>query len=97
VSIAGKVRAEAAKVEWKGACPDFVVGAGYRVPSLPETEADIKDHGHLPQVPSAEKVKSEGIQLGEMDAILLQKIEELTLHAIQQQKESEQLNAVNEK
>jgi len=97
LAIAGNVIAEAVKVELQGAWPDFVFEAGYRLPSLPETEAYIKDHGHLPQVPSAEKVKSEGIQLGEMDAILLQKIEELTLHAIQQHKEIEQLNAVNEK
>jgi hypothetical protein len=54
---------------------------------LPATEQYIKEHGHLPEVPTATEVEDAGIHLGEMNALLLKKIEELTLHTIRQQKE----------
>jgi hypothetical protein len=55
--------------------------------SLNEVERFIKDNKHLPEVPSATEVKSNGIPVGEMNALLLKKIEELTLYIIEQQKE----------
>ncbi|MDR1758497.1 MAG: hypothetical protein LBR51_06030, partial [Bacteroidales bacterium] len=54
---------------------------------LPATEQYIKEHGHLPEVPTATEVEDAGIHLGEMNALLLKIIEELTLHTIRQQKE----------
>lgn len=59
--------------------------------SLKETERFIKQYGHLPNVPSAAEVEKEGIELGEMNAILLQKIEELTLYVIELQKQIDEL------
>ncbi|MNY60919.1 hypothetical protein D3C86_1975370 [compost metagenome] len=59
----------------------------YHLPSLQETEQHIKEKGHLPGIPSAEEVKNNGVDLGEMNAKLLQKIEELTLHLIEQNKQ----------
>lgn len=55
-----------------------------------EVEEHIKEKGRLPNVPSEQEVKANGINVGETNALLLQKIEELTLYVIQQQKVMEQ-------
>ena len=67
----------------------------YIFPTLPEIENFTKKNNHLPGVPSAKEVQEKGISLGEMSNILLQKIEELTLYTIEQQKELERLDAEN--
>ena len=54
-----------------------------------EVETSIKKEGHLPGIPSAAEVKANGLDLGEMNAKLLKKIEELTLYIIEIKKESE--------
>ncbi|MDO5971451.1 fibronectin type III domain-containing protein [Flavivirga aquimarina] len=66
---------------------DFVFEKDYKLPSLEEVENHIKEKGHLKDIPSAKEVEEKGVFLGEMDSKLLQKIEELTLYTIQQQKE----------
>lgn len=71
---------------------DFVFKPDYKLSSLSEVEKHIKEKGHLKDIPSAKEVAENGTNLGEMDAKLLQKIEELTLYLIQQQKEIEKLN-----
>jgi hypothetical protein len=73
------------------AWPDYVFAPGYKLRTLPETEAYIKANGHLPEVPSAGQIEKEGLNLSEMNATLLKKIEELTLHIIQLQKRIEVL------
>ncbi len=65
---------------------DFVFAPDYRLPSLSEVEAHIQAHGHLPGVPSEAEVRRDGIDLAAMQVKLLQKIEELTLHLIEQRK-----------
>ena len=57
------------------------------MPSLEEVEAFTKANHHLPEVPSAATIKEEGLQLKEMTTLLLQKVEELTLYTIEQEKE----------
>lgn len=74
---------------------DFVFADDYPLMSLSETESYIQENRHLPDVPSAEEVEEDGISLGEMNAILLQKIEELTLHLIEQEKRIAALEAEN--
>jgi hypothetical protein len=64
-----------------------------KLKSLGEVEEYIAKNGHLPGVPSEETVLKEGVSLGEMDAILLQKIEEITLYLIELKKENEALKA----
>jgi Na+/phosphate symporter len=64
---------------------------------LRDVENHIKEKGHLKDIPSASEVQKNGINLGEMDAKLLQKIEELTLYTIDQQKEIEELKKQNSK
>lgn len=66
---------------------DFVFDKNYKMLSLPEVESYIKANKHLPGIPSAEEVVANGVDLAEMDARLLQKIEELTLHIISLEKE----------
>jgi len=65
---------------------DFVFKPGYKLASLNEVEASIKKEGHLPGIPSAEEAQAQGIDLAQMQVKLLQKIEELTLHQIEQEK-----------
>ena len=65
---------------------DFVFEPGYQQPSLKEIEQYVNENRHLPGVPSASEIREKGIDVGEMNRILLQKIEELTLHVIEQQK-----------
>jgi len=87
LAVNGKIRAKEIKVE-NANWPDFVFAKSYTLPTLQETEAHIREKGHLPGIPSAAEVKVNGVDLGEMNAKLLQKIEELTLHLIEIKKES---------
>jgi len=65
---------------------DFVFAKDYALPTLKEVDTFIQTNGHLPDVPSAADVKENGINLVEMQVKLLQKVEELTLYTIEQQK-----------
>ena len=85
LAVNGNIRAKEIKVE-NNNWPDYVFIKDYQLPTLQETEKHIKEKGHLPGIPSAAEVKTNGIDLGEMNAKLLQKIEELTLHLIEQNK-----------
>lgn len=74
---------------------DYVFAKNYRLMPLKELESYIKTNAHLPGVPSAEQVTKEGIDLGQMDAKLLEKIEELTLYMIELNKKIERLENEN--
>ncbi len=68
--------------------PDYVFGKGYKLMSLDSLKSYINENQHLPEVPSAEKVKLEGgFNMGELNTIMLKKIEELTLHIIRQEEQ----------
>jgi len=71
--------------------PDHVFRPGYRLRPLSEVAAYIRAHRHLPGIPSEAEVKEKGVSVGDMQAKLLAKIEELTLHMIQQDKENQEL------
>jgi len=94
LAVNGNIRAHEIKVETAN-WPDYVFAKSYQLPTLQETEKHIKEKGHLPGIPSAEEVKVNGIDLGEMNAKLLKKIEELTLHLIEIKKEVEVLKMQN--
>lgn len=70
---------------------DFVFHPEYKIPDLENVEAFIKDNGHLPNIPKAQEVVKNGVNLAEMDAKLLQKIEELTLYVIELNKQNKEL------
>ena len=77
---------------------DFVFEENYVLPKLSEVASFIKENKHLPDVPSATDVVEKGVNLGEMDAVLLQKVEELTLYILQQQEAIDKLQAqINQK
>lgn len=89
LEVNGTIRAKEIKVETGWA--DFVFAPDYQLPTLGEVEAHIKEHKHLPGIPTEAEVKKDGANLGEMNVKLLQKVEELTLYMIQQNKEIESL------
>jgi hypothetical protein len=91
LQVRGKIRAQEVKVEMAN-WSDFVFAKDYALPTLQETEKHIKEKGHLPGIPSAAEVEKNGIELGDMNKKLLQKIEELTLYLIEQKKQIETLN-----
>jgi len=72
--------------------PDYVFNGEYYLRPLNEVEQYIQQNHHLPEVPSAEEVKKDGLNLGDNQATLLKKIEELTLYVIEQNKRLEQQN-----
>ncbi|MCE7996505.1 MAG: hypothetical protein HEP71_31325 [Roseivirga sp.] len=86
LAVGGKIIAEEVKVSVQSSWPDFVFKPDYRLSSLYEVESFIKTNGHLMHMPPAAEVETDGFMLAEMDAKLLQQIEELTLHTIEQQK-----------
>lgn len=91
LEVNGAIRSKEVLVEvanWS----DFVFDKDYDLMTLKEVESYIKENGHLPDVPSAKEVKANGVEVGEMNAILLQKIEELTLYIIELEKKIEKLN-----
>jgi hypothetical protein len=91
LDVAGQVRA-AAFVAPSQTYADFVFKPGYKLEPLSDVEASIQKDGHLPGIPSEAEAKAHGIDLASMQVKLLQKIEELTLHQIEQQKLSEDQN-----
>jgi hypothetical protein len=94
LAVNGNIRAKEIKVETAN-WPDYVFAKDYQLPSLQETEKHIREKGHLPGIPSAEEVKVNGIDLGEMNAKLLQKIEELTLQLIEKDKKFSKEKEIN--
>ncbi|CAM1344757.1 hypothetical protein [Tenacibaculum amylolyticum] len=94
LAVAGKIISEEITVKLQSAWPDYVFTNDYKLPTLKEVEQHIKEKGHLENIPSAKEVQENGIKLGEMNKKLLEKVEELTLYTIQQQKEIEELKGL---
>lgn len=92
------IKAEQIKVENPAAngWADYVFKKDYKLRTLEEVEKHIAEKGHLPNIPSTSEVEKDGINLGEMDAKLLEKIEELTLYSIEQNKQIKQLQEENQ-
>ncbi|MEL6811483.1 MAG: hypothetical protein AAFP76_09125 [Bacteroidota bacterium] len=105
LTVKGKIHTQEVLVDLNGAvAPDYVFDhyfegtseekPDYDMLSLEETEAYIKEHRHLPGVPSARTIEQQGLSLKQMNLLLLEKIEELTLYTLEQQKE---IDALKEK
>jgi len=102
LSVNGPIRSKEVKVEVGWA--DYVFDKDYDLKSLKEVENYIHKNKHLPDVPSAADVARNGVKVGETEAILLKKIEELTLYLIEKdkkivllEKRLEKLEAINNK
>jgi hypothetical protein len=94
LDVKGTIHSQEVKVDMLG-WSDFVFKKGYNLPTLEEVEKHIAEKGHLENIPSEEEVLKNGIVLGEMNAKLLQKIEELTLYMIEMKKENERVKGEN--
>ncbi|MFK7932402.1 MAG: hypothetical protein AB8G22_02765 [Saprospiraceae bacterium] len=92
LSIDGKAIAEEVWVELQASWPDFVFAEDYELTPLPLLATEIKTLGHLPNIPSAAEVTENGFSLGDMNRNLLQKVEELTLYAIEADTKNRQLS-----
>lgn len=93
LAVDGKIVSKSVYVTNPTAWADFVFAPAYRCMPLPELEAYIQRNKHLPFIPSASQVEANGYSVTEMDAKLLQTVEELTLQVIRLSKEIEQLKS----
>jgi len=94
LDVNGTIHSKEVKVDMTG-WSDFVFKKEYTLPKLEEVEKHIAEKGHLENIPNEEDVLKNGINLGEMNAKLLQKIEELTLYVIQQNKRLDKVEKEN--
>ncbi|SNY99685.1 tail fiber protein [Flagellimonas pacifica] len=97
LTVKGNIHAEEVKVDLSVPAPDYVFKEDYNLRSLEEVQNYIKEFGHLPNIPSAKTMEANGIQLGEMNMKLLEKIEELTLYTLEQERKIEKLEISNKR
>ena len=90
LSVKGTITAQRVKVTQTG-WADYVFYKNYQLPSLAEVEKYVNAHQHLEGIPSTAEVTTDGIDLGNMNRKLLEKIEELTLYLIEQNKKINEL------
>jgi len=89
LTVKGKIHTEEVRVDLSVPAPDYVFKNDYDLKTLEEVQDHIDEHGHLPNIPSAHQMETEGVALGTMQMKLLEKIEELTLYILQQEKDIE--------
>jgi hypothetical protein len=90
LAVKGQVHANEVKVDLNVPGPDYVFEKDYKLTSLEEIKNYIDQNKHLPEVPSAKEMEKNGVQLGEMNMLLLKKIEELTLYVIELKKRDDE-------
>jgi hypothetical protein len=88
LAVKGTITSQKVKVTQSG-WPDYVFDKKYQLPSLRQLEIYITRNRHLPGIASEEEVRKDGVDLGETQAAVLKKVEELTLYLIQQNKKME--------
>lgn len=93
LGVDGSIVCEELKVKLSQNWPDYVFADEYKLPALSEVESSIQRNKHLPGIPSAKEIQEEGINVGEMQKLLMQKIEELTLYVIALEKKNNQLES----
>ena len=90
LDVAGTIRAREVKIEITAGA-DYVFSTDYNLRSLSEVETFVQENKHLPDIPSEKQMQEEGLNVNEMQIKLLQKIEELTLYVIEQDKQIKEL------
>ncbi len=93
LTVKGKIHTQEVIINLSGPLADYVFNKNYNLMPLNKVEQFVKTNNHLPEIPSAEEVQKNGLSMGEMQNKLLQKIEELTLYVIEQQKTIEAQNS----
>lgn len=91
LSVDGKIMGEELRIMNSSNWPDFVFQQDYPLMTLEELDQSINELGHLPGIPPAREIEESGINVGEMQKILVQKIEELTLYILEQEKRIKEL------
>ena len=91
LSVDGKVICTEVRVNLLADWPDYVFKNEYKLMPVKQLETFIQDNGHLPNIPSSEKMNETGLEIGEMQRLMMEKIEELTLYIIEQQKQIDEL------
>ena len=91
LSVNGKIIAEEIKVQLNGSWPDYVFEKKYSLTSLHDLNNYIQKNKHLPNIPAAAEMEQQGLELGNMQTKLVEKIEELTLYIIELQKQIDEL------
>lgn len=86
LAVGGKVIAERVTLKLQANWPDYVFEKSYALPTLDQVKTYIDENKHLPEVPSAKEIDEKGIDVGEINMVLLKKVEELTLYIIEQEK-----------
>ena len=95
LDVRGKIHSQSVVVDMLG-WSDYVFKKDYQLPSLQEVKAYIDQNQHLPEIPSEQQIAKEGLNLGEMNKLLMKKVEELTLYLIEKdKKEKEQIEINN--
>jgi hypothetical protein len=90
LAVEGKIGARGIKVTTTSPWPDYVFNKGYKLISIDSLDRYVKTNAHLPNMPSAKNIQEDGgVELGDMNVKMLEKMEELTLYIIQLKKENE--------
>lgn len=97
LAVNGKVLCEELEVQLSEDWPDYVFADDYALMSLDDVDSYVRAHKHLPGVPSAAEVKSSGVNVGDMQTTLLRKMEEMTLHMIELNRQMAALRSENER
>ena len=97
LTVNGTIYGKEVKVDLSVPGPDYVFEKSYSLPTLEEVKSYIDQNKHLPEVPSAREMEKNGVMLGEMNMLLLKKVEELTLYIIEQEKRISALEVKSKK
>ena len=95
LTVNGNIHTKEVKVDLNIPAPDYVFKDSYDLLTIEQVQQHIKENGHLPNIPSATEMETNGVELGSMNMKLLEKIEELTLYTIAQEKQLQQQKDTN--
>ena len=95
LAVNGKIICEELTVQLKASWPDYVFTDKYKLTPLFDLEKQIKENKHLPGIPSAKDVSDNGLKLGDMQKLMMEKIEELTLYVIELNKKNQKIEELS--
>lgn len=91
LSVNGRIICTELRVNLVANWPDYVFSDGYNLMPLAELDKFVRKNGHLPNVPDASTIETSGLDVGEMQRMMMEKIEELSLYILDQQKQIQEL------
>jgi hypothetical protein len=93
-AVNGTAIATSMTVKAYNSWPDYVFKPSYTLPPLTEVKTYIDQNHHLPEIPTEQQIEKDGLNLGEMNKVLVKKVEELTLYLIEKDKQIQSQNAL---